>query len=457
MTGSRMKQNEVIYSLKDFSFKYPYSDSSITWKGSYSIKKGDILLLSGESGSGKSTLLYALKGLIPETIFGKMTGDVKFYGQDLSKLSQSNRMNIGFLFQNPNAQMVNKTVHQELAFGLENLREKSSIIKDKIKFYSQKFEIENLLDRNVLELSGGEKQKIALISILLMEPEVILFDEPTAFLDPSSAKHFVEVFQKIVTSKTIVIIEHNLNYLENYVNRFISIKKNGEIREKKLSEIEWQHSFPEINISTHGQNILKINELFFSYKKNFPVLENIDLTLQKGEIISIIGNNGSGKTTLLKLITGVLRKYSGDIIFKGKNIKEINYKTYYKNISLLFQNPENHFIFNHVIDEVNRNNEVLQLTGLEFFKKRNPFTLSEGEKRRLSLAILWNLDREVFLLDEPTFGQDILNKEQLISMIEKMRNQGKSFIIASHDLPFVKAVSSRIMKLKNRKLEEING
>ena len=122
---------------------------------------------------------------------------------------------------------------------------------------------------------------------------------------------------------------------------------------------------------------------------------------------------------------------------------------------MLFQNPENHFIFNHVIEEVRGNKDILGTSGLDTFEDRNPFTLSEGEKRRLSLAILWSLERKVYLLDEPTFGQDIKNKELLISLIEKMRDQGKSFIIASHDLPFVKAVSDRILKLENGRLKEL--
>ena len=444
-----------LYYLKNFNFQYPYADSSIKWDGSYEINKGDILLLSGESGAGKSTLLYALKGLIPDTIFGKMSGEIKFHGKNLNRSSQSERAKIGFLFQNPETQMVNKTVRQELAFGLENLQESPTAIKNKIELYSQKFEIENLLDRNVSELSGGEKKKIALISILLMEPEVILFDEPTAFLDPSSAKHFVEVFQRIVTDKTIIIVEHNLNYLKNYVNRFIYIKKNGKIKEKNLSEIEWEHPFKKISKSPPGKEILKIDELFFSYKNELSVLNNINLGLKEGEIVCIIGDNGSGKTTLLKLISGVLKKYPGEIIYYKKNIKQINFKNYYKDISMLFQNPENHFIFNHVLEEVQGNEGILEISGLKEFKQRNPFTLSEGEKRRLSLAILWSLERQIYLLDEPTFGQDIKNKKRLISLIEKMRNQGKSFIIASHDLPFVKAISDRILKLENGRLKEL--
>ena len=444
-----------LYKLKDFQFTYPYGNSSINWAGSYEINSGDIMLIGGESGAGKSTLLHALKGFIPETIFGKMSGTVLFKGKDLCHLSSVQRAKIGYLFQNPASQMIHKTVRQELAFGMENLNIKPQVIRQKIAEFSEQFEIEELLDRNIAELSGGEKQKTALLAILLMDPDILLFDEPTAFLDPSSAKHFVGLFHKIAKDKTIITVEHNLDYLKEHINRSIFIKKNGDISEQSVSNIIWEPSFEKIKKITPGKKVLEIKNLSFGYKQ--PLLKDINLDLREGEIVSIIGDNGAGKTTLLKLIGGIIKKYSGQIKYENNEIRQIHYKKYYQDLTMLMQNPENHFIFNEVIQEVNHQTDILQLINLHGYQKRNPFTLSEGEKRRLSLAILWSLERKIFLLDEPTFGQDAKNKENLINLICQMRQQGKSFLIISHDLPFIKAISDRTLMLKNGYLENVSG
>ena len=442
----------VLFKLQDFSFRYPFGDSQVRLPGEFSINSGDIMLLGGESGAGKSTLLYALKGFIPDTIFGKMSGEVFFRGRKLENLSVAERARIGFLFQNPSSQMIQRTVRQELAFGMENLCYTIDKIKQRIKEFSQQFEIENLLKRQISTLSGGEKQKVALLSILLMDPEVLLFDEPTAFLDPTSAKHFVDLFHKIAADKTIITVEHNLDYLKDHVNRSLFITRNGDVSEQNIDQIKWKPDFSRIKQAAYGNKILTLDKVTFGYDK--PLLNGIDLEIHSGEIIAIIGSNGAGKSTLLKLISGLHKNYNGKIIYENNEIRSLKYQKYYRELSLLMQNPENHFIFDEAIKEVDNKSEILKLSNLAGFEKRNPFTLSEGEKRRLSLAILWSLPSKLLLLDEPTFGQDAANKANLIQLISDMRQAGKSFLIVSHDLPFIQAVADKVYKLQDGKLQE---
>ncbi|MFO7896121.1 MAG: ABC transporter ATP-binding protein [Candidatus Cloacimonadales bacterium] len=441
-----------LYQLHDFHFRYPFGDSSVQWPGTFSIQEGDILLIGGESGAGKSTLLYALKGFIPDTIFGKMSGQVLFRGKELNKLSSADRAKIGFLFQNPSSQMIQRTVRQELAFGMENLCVPVPKINNRIQEFAREFEISELLPREISTLSGGEKQKVALLSILLMDPQVLLFDEPTAFLDPGSAKHFVDLFHKIAQNKTIITVEHNLDYLKPHVNRSVFITRRGDITEQSLEQINWQPSFQPLATQAPGKTILSLENLSFAYDR--PLLKRVDLQVKKGEIVAIIGDNGAGKTTLLKLISGVNKKYSGKIFYAEHEIRQLKYQQYYREVSLLMQNPENHFIFDRVITEVSQNRDILQLANLAGYEQRNPFTLSEGEKRRLSLAILWSLRSNLLLLDEPTFGQDSANKANLIRLISDMRQAGKTFLIVSHDLPFIQAVADRVFILKNGSLQE---
>ncbi len=441
-----------LYKLRDFSFRYPFGNSVVNLPGDFTIKEGDILLLGGESGSGKSTLLYALKGFIPDIIFGKMNGEVTYNGKKLKDWDKLQLTKIGFLFQNPASQMIQRTVRQELSFGMENLSIDPKTIRQKVKENAEKFEIENLLDRDVHTLSGGEKQKVALLSILLMDPDVLLFDEPTAFLDPSSAKHFVDLFHQIAHNKTIITVEHNLDYLKPHVNRSLFITRDGVISEQTLENINWQPRYKKIPTMQIGEEILSIKNLNFAYDK--PLLRNINLQINAGEIIAIKGDNGAGKSTLLKLISGLIKNYSGKITYKNKDIKKYHYKEYYKQISLLMQNPENHFIYDQVGKEIEPESGILELSNLAGFELRNPFTLSEGEKRRLSLAILWSLPTKLMLFDEPTFGQDPTNKEKLINLISDMRKSGKSFLIVSHDLPFIEAVADKIYLLKEGTLQD---
>lgn len=446
--------NKTIYSINNFGFRYPYSDKKIHLQGELKIEKSQTLLITGPSGSGKSTLLYALKGLVPETIFGKLEGTILFNDQPITELNKSHKLMTGFLFQNPDAQMINRTVKQELALGLENQQKESEEIEQKINQYSVYFNIENLLNREIKYLSGGEKQKIALISILLMEPEIILFDEPTAFLDPAAAHHFIETFQKISSDRTIIIIEHNRNYLKGNVDRVINIDSSGMLKEKALAEIPWEKSFIRLKPGNIGSKVLNIEKLHFNYKADPSILKGINLELHEGEIISIVGNNGAGKSTLLKLISSQLKASAG-IISYPKLDKKTSKKQIIHSVSLLMQNPENHFLFNSVSKEVD-SDLILEQTGLSGYQERNPFTLSEGEKRRLSLGIQWSLDRDVYLLDEPTFGQDEKNINLLIKMIDKMRKQGKAFIITSHDRTFVDSISDKIFQLHNGKLNRLS-
>ena len=441
-----------LYKLRNFTFRYPFGNSLVNLPGEFTINRGDILLLGGESGAGKSTLLYALKGFIPDTIFGKMSGEVLYKGKRLDEWENFQLTKIGFLFQNPASQMIQRTVRQELSFGMENLSIEPKIIRQKVNDNSERFGIEKLLDRDVHTLSGGEKQKVALLSILLMEPDVLLFDEPTAFLDPSSAKHFVDLFHQIAHNKTIITVEHNLDYLKSHVNRSLFITKDGAISEQSLKNINWQPNYKKIPKMQFGETILTIKKLKFSYDN--PLLKDINLQIRAGEIVAIKGDNGAGKSTLLKLISGLIKKYSGKISYKNNDIKQYHYKQYYKQISLLMQNPEKLFNYDQVEKEINIKNMIYQLSNLTGFEMRNPFTLSEGEKRRLSLAILWSLPSKLLLFDEPTFGQDPANKAKLINLISDMRKSGKSFLIVSHDLPFIKAVADKIYLLKDGTLQE---
>lgn len=442
-----------VYIIRNFSFNYPNSNYKIGFSGQLVINRGDHILLQGVSGSGKSTLLLALKGIIPHVINGIVSGEIFYNGLSISSLNEQDLLTIGYLQQNPDSQLVCHSVFAELAFGLENLSLSKLEIETRINTIATDFQICHLLNRNVHQLSGGEKQKINLIAILLMQPEVLLLDEPTAFLDPESATELMAVLKKYTTNMTVIIVEHNLCYLQPIVNRVIRIDEDGSICEPDINTVNWQ---PQLLVSARQRlenppEVLTLKNLHFAYQTEKPLLKDINLTVRQGEIIVIHGKNGSGKSSLLKLIAKII-PHQNSIYWQQEDIAKLNTKQYWQHISLLWQNPESHFIFNSVSEEVNHQQDKLVEFNLLPQAKSNPFNLSEGQKRRLSLAITLNKSTQLFLLDEPSFGQDETNKIILINKIQQLAQSHGTFIIITHDLEFSNAVADHVYTLKDGQL-----
>lgn len=446
-----------VFKIKDFCFSYPFSSQTISLPGEISIYAGECILINGASGSGKSTLLAALKGLIPHYINGYLDGEINFKGQPVAELNSSDMLEIGYLQQNPDSQLICPDVFDELAFALENLGLPAEVIKFKIMAICEKFAVSHLLMRKTATLSGGEKQKINLLAILLMEPEVILLDEPTAFLDPDSAWQIANILQEYLRNKTVIIIEHNLHYFEKMITRGLLIDATGKITEASSTQINWR-----MPVSTTSQNKLQnltilaqIKKLNYSYPNQPALLKNISLDIHRGEIIAICGSNGSGKSTLLKLIAGVVTSRN-QIFWEQLDISLIKHNQLWKNIRLIWQNPENHFIYSQVQNEVNHDYSRLEQFNLASLKSHNPFNLSEGQKRRLSLAIGLTGNSQLLLLDEPTFGQDYENKQMLAEVLLNSAMRGIAIIMVSHDEDFVKSICQRIYYLKDGQLVRYN-
>lgn len=443
-----------IYQVENFGFNYPQSNYYLKLNGTFTINQGECVLIQGASGSGKSTLLAALKGLIPHLINGKLSGEICYNNQNITTLNEQQLLGIGYLQQNPDSQLICKDVYSELAFGLENQCFTAAVINGKITQIAADFKLSHLLKRQVSELSGGEKQKINLLAILVMQPQVLLLDEPTAFLDPESAHEIIAMLQQYIKKSTVVIVEHNHYYLQQIVNKVISIDDNGQIKQENTSQIVWNQTLPNLkSIYPHPKNILlELRELNFSYKNSRQLLSKINLSISSGEIIAITGKNGSGKSSLLKLIAGII-KTQGQIFWQQEDIAQINYQILWSKLTLLWQNPEAHFIYNSVNEELNHDDNILTMFDLVPQREQNPYSLSEGQKRRLSLAIALNLKPQLILLDEPTFGQDYKHKLQLAQLITELKNQGMSFIMVSHDQDFIDALADRRYHLNDGSLE----
>jgi energy-coupling factor transport system ATP-binding protein len=444
---------ETLYTIKEFSFSYPANAQTIRWKGEHRIEDGERILLTGSSGSGKSTLMYGLMGLIPEIIYGKVEGDIYYRDKSIIRYPREIRGRAGLIMQNPAAQMLCSSVEEELAFGLENQRNQVGDIKTEISEWAERFEIHHLLARKTASLSGGEKQKITLLSILMTQPEILMLDEPTAFLDPQSAREIMSIIKEYQENKTLIFVEHNLTYLKEIILRNLHLQQDGEVQDLPASEVVWQTHLPPLEYREPGDKILELAKISYSYGKN-EILHELDLSIHEGEILTIHGRNGSGKSTLLLIIAGLLSHYEGRITGKSNSGKttgnELRMKT-----GLLFQNPENHFLYNRVEQEIQGNTSNYLAEEFRDKSQQNPFSLSEGEKRRLSTLISCDEKKKILLMDEPTFGQDIKNKLLLVELLGNLRDKGMGIVIVSHDRDFTDCISSRTFEMIDGRLEEI--
>lgn len=368
-----------ILNIEKLSFKYPSNNTFALKDISFKLNAGDFLLLAGESGCGKTTLLKLIKKEISPN--GNLKGIIKIKSESL--------YNVGYILQNPDNQIVTEKVYSELAFGLENLGVNAEVMERKIGEMATYFGIEDLLFKPTDSLSGGQKQLINLASILIMNPKILLLDEPTAQLDPIATTNFLSTLKRINDDFgiTIIIAEHNLEEIYSLVNK-VAILKNGNLlcfgtpentAEKLFSSKDkyFIDSLPsplklcgELNFKEYpltinegkkflttnfnkiifkreikhssDKVILEFKDVYFRYTKNSDdILAECNLKINQGEIFSLLGGNGTGKTTLLNIALGFLNPYYGNVFFDGNNLKKYKNNTLYKNnIAYLPQNPE---------------------------------------------------------------------------------------------------------------------
>ena len=482
-----------ILNVKNLSFKYPMNELNTLKNVSFSLEKGDFAVLCGQTGSGKTTLLRTLKpSLCPR---GEKSGEIIFENNSLFDAEKSVEFKIGFVMQNPEQQIVTDKVYHELAFALENKNTPKNEIGRRIAETAQFFGIADLFDENTHVLSGGQKQILNLAAVSVMQPDLIILDEPTAQLDPVAAVDFITVLKKLNTEMgiTVLISEHRLEELLGIANKLI-VLENGEIKVcdevkkavKDLSPedriIEYMpapvrlfksvksesecplnvndgksfiennfkneiNTFPVEEKPKSKDKAVELKNVFFRYSKESPdVLCDLSLTVYKNEIFSVLGSNGSGKTTALNCISGLLKPYSGKIKIFNKKIREYKNNSLYINcLSMMPQDIGTVFLKNTVREELE---EVGALKNdlpfdLSCLYDRHPYDISGGEQQLLALAKALSSKPELLILDEPTKGLDNCFKKQFASVLESLKENGVTVVIVTHDVEFASDVSDR--------------
>ncbi|MDE6677843.1 MAG: ATP-binding cassette domain-containing protein [Ruminococcus sp.] len=484
------------YSIRNLNFYYPERSEKSLDNISLSVEKGGFTVICGASGCGKSTLLRQLKTVL--TPHGTRNGEIFLDGIPLENLdSRKQASEIGFVSQSPDNQIVTDKVWHELAFGLESLGVDTASIRARVAEMASFFGIQNWFHKKTTELSGGQKQLLNLASVMVMQPSVIILDEPTSQLDPIASSDFLAVLAKInrELGVTVILTEHRLEEALPFATDTVVMDKgkiicSGTVQEvgKKLREYGhsmflamptamriWSavenseecpvtvrdgsiflskfaeknslHDVPEKNILYNSGNIvLETSDVWFRYEKDSQdIVKGLKIKLHEGEFLAILGGNGSGKTTSLKVIASLKKHYRGEIKYNGK-------------IGFLPQNPQSLFVKKTVyedlrevfrgvrISETEKEKIILQTTSIcriENLLDRHPYDLSGGEQQRTALAKILLCEPDILLLDEPTKGIDAEFKEVFAEILNDLLSTGKSVLMVRHDIEFCAEYADR--------------
>jgi energy-coupling factor transport system ATP-binding protein len=514
--------SEPIVRVTDLTYYYPGDPEPVLRDVNLEIYPGEFALLIGPSGCGKSTLALTLNGIVPLVYGGRIKGQVFIDGVDTRTSSVYGLgTKIGIVFQDPDSQLCNLRVEDEVAFGPANLTMSVDDVLARIERSLQDVDESEIRHRLIYEISGGQKQRVAIASILAMEPKIIVFDEPTANLDPRGAVQLFDFIKKLNREKgvTVVVIEHIVDSVMRHADRLLlmeegTIRYNGlprdimqangrfvvdtlGLRIPQVSELALRLAdkglaldpFP-LSLGEAAEAICKVKErvefspspptrppgvpvgegmgvraiqaehLDFVYSDGTHAVKDVSLTIEKGDVVGIVGKNGSGKTTLTSLFIGLNKPTSGTAAVSGLDIGQATTRDLAGKIGYVFQYPEHQFVEDTVYKEVAfslkaqkrppeeveaRVNQVLELLALEKMKEKHPFRLSMGQKRRLSVATMLILNLDTLILDEPTTGQDRKNIDNIMDIMMEVNQKGTTVILITHDMNLVARHCSRIL------------
>lgn len=426
--------------IESFSFTYPGMETPALRDISLQIKPGEAVLVHGASGSGKSTLLYCLNGIIPHVFAGNSVGSVRLNGIAPPEVPiREIARTVGTVFQNPESQIFMMRVEDDVAFGCENLLlPKEEIIRRRDKALSD-IGLWDLRKRETFKLSGGQKQRLAISSIYAMGPEVFLFDEPTTDLDGSGRREFKKIISNLKDrGKTILLVEHQYDDYLSLIDQIVTMESGMIVK----TATAMNASMPIRKTATLPvTTAISLKEISFGYDRGKIVLNDINIKIQRGEIVALRGDNGSGKTTLLKILGGILRPVQGKITILDLSGPKL--ESLVGRVGFLFQNPDEQLFAQTVEEEISFGlshlgkktdlNRYLDIAALNASRHRHPQTLSRGQRQILAVVSVMAMEPEILILDEPTTGLDSYSWHRLFSILYDYADQGGTVIFSTHN------------------------
>lgn len=486
---SRREQAPLPLIVEGLSFRYRDREELALQEVSLTLRAGELLLVAGSSGCGKTTLIRCINGLIPRSYKGELHGRILLNGQDTAGMSLSRiSQHAGTVLQDPDRQILGAHVFTEVAFGLENLGLPRAEIRQRVEDTLRYLGIAHLRDRETFNLSGGEKQKVALAGVLAMRPSILLLDEPLASLDPASAQESLALFRRLADAGvSIVLVEHRVeDALAIHPDRVIFMQDSRiayegppegmtaavDYRQVKLpAPIILQRAAADPPptftpaLKPNGQEpLVAFEDVAFSYEVNGPeVIRGVNFTVRRGDIVAILGPNGAGKTTLVKHAIGLLKPRRGRVLVEGRDTRELSVAQIAHTLGYVFQSPS-HMLFAPTVREelafgpknlgfaeekiaqgVRRALDTVNLQGLEDYP---PLALSFGQQKRVSIAAILAMYSKILVMDEPTAGQDYWNYRAFMDAILQMPGF-EAVLFITHDLDLAISYASRVVLLRD--------
>lgn len=518
--------------VTDLSFTYEGRARPVLSRLSFGLEEGRSLLVLGPSGSGKSTLTLCLNGLIPHAVEGDYQGKVVVAGivaADTPAYVLSTE--VGLVFQDPESQFCTLSVEEEVAFGLENLCVPAEAMGPRIREALALVGLEGFEGRRLHRLSGGEKQRVALASVLAMQPRVVVLDEPSANLDPQGTVDLFRVLRRLHEARrhTLVLIEHRLDDVMEWIDEVLVLGPGGGLLTQGgprdvfyddgrllrsagvwlpqvvevvaglrdagwdvpgrpltpadlvdalswtegwgagitqvLAPYEFGNEGPGVGLGSNSGPFFSVRDLSYAYPggDGTEVLQGITFDIRSGEWVAVVGANGAGKSTLAGMLSGVREAPRGTVFVAGEDVRTVRPARLAGLVGHVFQNPEHQFVSERVGSEILAGRprrrgenperveaeslELLARFGLEEYAESNPFTLSQGQKRRLSVAAMMARGQKALILDEPTFGQDRTQSSRLQDMLLTLNREGHTIVTVTHDMELVAACGRRVIVL----------
>lgn len=488
-----------IVTIRDLTYTYPgYNTAPVTALRAVNldVASGETVVLTGPSGSGKTSLLRCISGLIPHSDRkgGKFSGEVTVAGMNTAKhsVAEISRV-VGTVFQNPDQQIVTNSVDSEIAFGLENREVPPEEIEVKIKEAADLLGIGHLLSRETSDLSWGEKQRVAIASVLVMQPEVVVMDEPFSGLDPQASSNLVSVLDELnrTFDITFIIAEHRVGHLADLMDRIVVMKGGMVLYDgppgDDLSAAMRSHAvvLPESgcrmpndasffsslpgNGADRRTPVIELIDVGFTYPCSpSPTLDNISLKIYDSQITAILGSNGSGKSTLARHLNGTLKPDSGNVILFGEDTSGRQVKSIAHLVGLVSQHADYQLFGESIIEEFSFGPENVGISdediksripgmiasfGLGHIDpKTPPLRLSAGERQRVAIGSVLMMKTPVVVLDEPTLGLDEGLKRNLADTLKKLCRSRHSVVVMTHDLEFASFCADRILVMDSGRI-----
>ncbi len=472
------------------------------------LNPGEYLLICGASGSGKSTLARTFNGLIPHYYGGRMAGRVVVDGRDTREVSVADLFHhVALVFQNPKTQLFNRSVTQELVFGLESLGLSPPAMQARLASITAEMGLEPLLARNPRTLSGGEQQMVAIAAVLALQPRIVVLDEPMANLDAAHIDRLRTLLRQIRQRGTgVVVCEHRLAPTLSDADRVVVVQRGRKLLDGSAPQTAADPTWPEqeielplaVRLGRHrgwrplpltiddlpadapailgeapwvpsaaapapGAARVRLDRVGFDLEGR-PLVDELSFTLHEGQISALVGANGAGKTTVVKLINGLAKPSRGRIELYGRDSRDLRPWQVARQVGTAFQNPNSQFFKLTVEEEIlvgptiqNRLDrrwidELIAIFRLEHLLHRAPFKLSGGEKKRVAFAAALATKPQLLALDEPTAGQDSQFRQALIDCLRQLKAHGTTILLVTHALNFVEAIADRWLVMASGRL-----